>query len=103
MWEYQAKVTRVIDADTLEIQIDVGFSIYTEQDIRILGLNSPERNTPAGKAAIAFATGLFFVELTPRIVIKTEYDRSFTRYLGDVTLSDGRDYAAVIKEAGHGV
>lgn len=102
MWEYKGKVTRVIDGDTLEVLVDLGFHVYTSQHIRILDLNSPEKNTDAGKEALAYANKLFS-ELTPDIIVRTEYDRSFARFLGHVTLSDGSDYAAVMKAAGYGV
>lgn len=102
MWEYRASVERVIDADTLEVQIDCGFHIYTVQHVRVINLSSPEKNTPEGKEAIKFAK-IVFSDHSPDVIIRTEYDRSFTRYLAHVMLSNGKDYAEVMKAAGMGV
>ncbi|MFD5634784.1 hypothetical protein ACFWJM_11675 [Streptomyces sp. NPDC127077] len=41
---------------TYDIDIDLGFSIHTRRRVRLLGLNTPEKNTPEGKEAIAWAT-----------------------------------------------
>lgn len=102
MWEYRASVERVIDADTLEVQIDLGFHIYTVQHVRVLNLNCPEKNTEAGREAIAFAK-MVFQDHSPEVIIRTEYDRSFARFLAHVMLSNGRDYAEFMKTAGMGV
>lgn len=102
MWEYKGKVERVIDGDTLEILIDLGFHVYTNQHIRVLNLSCPEKRTEEGKAALAFST-MIFSQWGPDITLRTEYDRSFARFLGHITLSDGQDYAAVMKAAGMGV
>lgn len=101
MWEYRATLNRVVDADTLELIIDLGFSVYTNQHIRIINLNSPESNTPEGREAIAYSNNLF-EEVGTEVTVRTEYDRSFARYLGHVRLADGEDYATVMRVAGHG-
>lgn len=40
---YKAKVIRVIDGDTLVLNIDVGFRMFAEMPIRLYGINAPER------------------------------------------------------------
>ncbi len=42
MYKYKAKVERVIDGDTLEVTIDLGFKITTVQKLRLAGINTPE-------------------------------------------------------------
>lgn len=42
MYKYKAKVERVIDGDTLEVTIDLGFKITTFQKLRLAGINTPE-------------------------------------------------------------
>ena len=45
MYEYKAKVTKVVDGDTVDALIDCGFSIFSHQRIRLLGINAPESRT----------------------------------------------------------
>tara|TARA_R100000008_G_scaffold86663_1_gene80731 strand:- start:6822 stop:7181 length:360 start_codon:yes stop_codon:yes gene_type:complete len=45
MYEYKAKVTKVVDGDTVDALIDCGFSVFTHQRIRLLGINAPESRT----------------------------------------------------------
>ena len=45
MYEYTAKVLKVIDGDTLDLSIDLGFDIWTMQRVRLLGIDTPETHT----------------------------------------------------------
>ena len=46
MYEYYCEVTRIIDGDTLDVDIDLGFSVrLTKQRIRMLGIDTPESRT----------------------------------------------------------
>mgnify|MGYP003331650665 FL=1 len=45
-YEYNAKVTEVVDGDTVVIDIDLGFDvIFTKQKVRLLGVDTPESRT----------------------------------------------------------
>lgn len=51
---YKGYVHRVVDGDTAEISIDVGFGVILKsRKVRLLGLNAPERYTATGPAATA--------------------------------------------------
>ena len=46
MHEYKAKVTKVVDGDTIKCDIDLGFDIVmTNQTIRLYGIDTPESRT----------------------------------------------------------
>ena len=45
MFEYKVKITRVIDGDTVDGMIDLGFSVYRKIRIRLYGMNAPESRT----------------------------------------------------------
>ena len=45
MYEYKAKLDRVVDGDTVDLFIDLGFGIWTKQRIRLFGINTPESRT----------------------------------------------------------
>lgn len=42
MYEYNAKLKRVVDGDTLDLIIDLGFRMTTQQRIRLKGIDTPE-------------------------------------------------------------
>lgn len=41
-YEYLAVVTRVVDGDTLDVTIDLGFRVFSKQRIRLYGIDTPE-------------------------------------------------------------
>jgi len=45
MFEYSVKVLKVIDGDTLDVMIDLGFDIFTNQRVRLAGIDTPESRT----------------------------------------------------------
>ena len=49
MWTYQAHVLKVIDGDTIDVQIDLGFSIWFKTRMRMLGVDTAEKITAYGK------------------------------------------------------
>ncbi len=50
MYQYQAQVLRVIDGDTIEVDIDLGFKIRQVAVVRLAGINAPELSTQEGVA-----------------------------------------------------
>lgn len=44
-WRYQAQLDRVIDGDTVDAMIDLGFSTHRSIRIRFHGINTPESRT----------------------------------------------------------
>ena len=45
MYNYNAKCTRVVDGDTIDATIDLGFGIFVAKRIRLAGINAPESRT----------------------------------------------------------
>jgi len=50
MYEYQATVVRVIDGDTLVLDVDLGFYVTVRLSCRLLGLNAAELADGGGPA-----------------------------------------------------
>jgi endonuclease YncB( thermonuclease family) len=46
---YQAQIVEVIDGDTFDLMIDLGFNTFTKQRMRLYGIDAPEMRTKAGK------------------------------------------------------
>jgi micrococcal nuclease len=46
MFTYQATVLRIIDGDTVDVDIDLGFSVWLKkQRVRMMGIDTPESRT----------------------------------------------------------
>ena len=45
MYTYNAKLLRVVDGDTCDAQIDLGFDVSVKKRIRFAGINAPESRT----------------------------------------------------------
>lgn len=59
-WEWaRVRLVRIVDADTFDVEIDRGFYDRSVRRLRLLAVNAPERDTPEGKAAIAWVTQWF--------------------------------------------
>jgi len=58
MYIYNCKVLNVVDGDTIDIEIDLGFNIKVKERVRLIGLDTPEvfghNAEPAGTVASNF-------------------------------------------------
>ena len=46
MYEYNCKIDRVVDGDTVDVDIDLGFDVWMlKQRIRLYGVDTPESRT----------------------------------------------------------
>ncbi|MDQ0946008.1 thermonuclease family protein [Streptomyces sp. V1I1] len=97
---YPATLKHLVDADTLDLDIDVGFGIRVRERVRLLGLNTPEKNTPAGKAANAWATD-WLNQHAPELVVETHRKEKYGRWLATITAADGACLNSDLLEAGH--
>jgi len=48
VYDYNARITRVIDGDTFDVEVDAGFRIWYRSPLRLFGVNAPELRTPEG-------------------------------------------------------
>ncbi|MDP1579038.1 MAG: DUF1016 N-terminal domain-containing protein [Candidatus Didemnitutus sp.] len=105
LFTYSAVVRRTIDGDTLAISLQLPGRYEIEQKLRLRGVDCPEMDTAAGKAAKRFAESL--VAAATAVTIYTTKPDKYDRYLADVFLAP-RDAAEVflnnaILAAGHAV
>ena len=46
MYEYRAKINRVVDGDTVDVDIELGFGVVlADERVRIMGIDTPESRT----------------------------------------------------------
>ena len=91
MYEYRCTVVKIIDGDTVDVDIDLGFGIWMRNErIRLLGIDTPESRTrdkeekKYGLAAKKYLTEMLNDE--GGIVLKTKKDAEgkFGRILGEL-------------------
>lgn len=51
MYKYRGTVTRVVDGDTVDMKVDLGFRTFMELRFRLHGIDTPERGKPGWVAA----------------------------------------------------
>jgi len=111
MYEYKCKVTRVVDGDTVDIDIDLGFGVWLHKErVRIYGIDTPESRTrdleekKFGLMAKEFVKK--FVKgdkrnIKSNIILRTQkYDAKgkFGRILGDIIVDGTSLSDTMIKE-----
>ena len=115
MYEYRCKVIKVIDGDTVDVDIDLGFDIIIKGErVRIMGIDTPESRTrdkvekKFGLASKARLKELIGGRSGP--ILKTQINRKgedmrgkFGRILGDFVTDDGRLVTEILVEEGHAV
>ena len=46
MYEYKANVVKIVDGDTVDVNIDLGFGVWMmDERVRIMGIDTPESRT----------------------------------------------------------
>ena len=95
MYEYKSKILRVVDGDTVDVDIDLGFGVWLHKErVRIMGIDTPESRTrDKVEKKFGLASKARLKELMPIgsiQVLKTQIDKSgedkkgkFGRILGD--------------------
>mgnify|MGYP000113761462 CR=1 FL=1 len=91
MYTYRFTLDRIVDGDTVDISIDLGFDIRVKKRVRLSGINAPETRTlnpeekVAGLAAKKFLNTLLYASAgSGPMTIRTDIDKTgkFGRVLG---------------------
>ncbi len=88
LYTYKAFVERVIDGDTIHVQIDLGFDVWHRETIRLRGIDAFEIDEARGKRAKAFVERELKNE--PFVILKSTRDDKYGRYLGDIVYGKNR-------------
>jgi micrococcal nuclease len=88
MYCYNALVTRVVDGDTLDLLVDLGFYTQMKIRVRLLGVDTPEIygvDKAAGVTAKQYVESLV---LGRQVVVWTQKGDSFGRWLATIQVGD---------------
>ena len=107
MYIYSAKCLKVVDGDTIDARVDLGFDTFKKIRIRLVGINTPESRTrdleekERGLAAKARVKQLIS-ENKNKFVLHSQGVGKFGRCLGEIYLGDSKLNDILINE-GHAV
>ena len=93
VYEYSCEVKRVVDGDTVDVVIDLGFDIHYSSRVRLYGIDTPEsrtRNKDEKVRGIMSKEYLIDALSKGQVVIKTYRDKKgkFGRVLGEMYVED---------------
>ena len=104
MYEYNCQVKRVVDGDTIDVILDLGFSVLYKARVRLFGIDTPESRTRDKDEKVRGKMSSRFLKecvSSGDVVIRTELKDSrgkFGRVLGTVMV-DGVDINKAMCEA----
>ena len=105
MYEYRCKVRRVVDGDTVDIDIDLGFGVWLHKErVRIYGIDTPESRTrdkeekKYGLMAKEFVKQFVKGDSIKLTTQKYDAKGKFGRILGDIIVDNKSLSDAMIQE-----
>lgn len=112
MYEYRAKLVKVVDGDTVDVDIDLGFGVWLQDErVRIMGIDTPESRTSdkvekvfglASKDRLKSLLGKDCILKTFAAKDGEDMKGKFGRILGDFVVDD-RMVTDILIEEGHAV
>jgi len=112
MYEYKAKLVKVVDGDTVDVDIDLGFGVWLKNErVRVMGIDTPESRTRDKVEKIFGLAAKDRVEelIKKDMILKTfaakdgeDMKGKFGRILGDFIIGD-KMLTEILIEEGHAV
>ena len=104
MYEYRCKLVKVIDGDTIDVDIDLGFGVWLKKErVRLVGIDTPESRTrDLEEKKYGLAAQEFLIKWTGagELRLKTQKDKTgkFGRILGELWTFDTNINQKMIEE-----
>ena len=102
MYTYNIELLRVVDGDTVDVKIDLGFDIWVKKRVRFLGVNTPECRTKdleeKAKGLAAKDRVKQLLEGCNRIQLKSHGVGKYGRCLGELSIDivDGKENLTLV-------
>ena len=113
MYEYKCKIIKIVDGDTVDVDLDLGFGVWLRDErVRIMGIDTPESRTSDkvekifGLAAKERLSSLLGADATLLSQVKSNGENmkgKFGRILGDFKTMNGDTVTTKLMEEGHAV
>ena len=96
MYEYRCKIVKIVDGDTVDVDIDLGFGVWMHKErIRLYGIDTPESRTrdldekKYGLIAKSWIEKFMPVGSTQTLITQKDKSGKFGRILGKFRVNDG--------------
>ena len=96
MYEYRCKIVKIIDGDTVDVDIDLGFGVWMHKErIRLYGIDTPESRTrdldekKYGLIAKGWIEKFMPVGSMQTLITQKDKSGKFGRILGKFRVNDG--------------
>jgi micrococcal nuclease len=94
MYKYKAKVLRIVDGDTLDLTVDLGFGFTFRARVRLADFDAPESFRPSCQAEKEHANEVvaFLEEVIPKgteVLLDTNKTGKYGRWIGDIEARGG--------------
>lgn len=83
-----AKVTNIVDGDTFDCEVDLGFGVKIKDRFRVIGIDAPEKFGITQSAGLKSKKYLVDNLLNKNIVLRSNRLDGFRRYLADVYITN---------------
>lgn len=104
MYLYEARVEKIVDGDTIEFSVDLGFHIYFREQMRIAHYAAPEIDgieLPLGMIAKQALEKLLPIGTV--VTIRSHKTEKFGRWLADVIWEGGGSLSDLLIKQGYGL
>jgi micrococcal nuclease len=91
MFEYHAKVLKIVDGDTIDVMVDLGMGVHRKERLRFSRINAWEtRGTHKAKGKLAKARVAELIPIGEKILVKTEKDKrgKYGRYIAEIYFTE---------------
>jgi len=96
VYEYKVKVLKVVDGDTVDVDIDLGFKVWLRNErVRLHGIDTPEsrtRDLEEKKYGLAAKNFLKTALKNGTVVMKVHDRGKFGRILGELFVKDNEGH-----------
>lgn len=94
MYQYSAILVRVVDGDTFDADVDLGFHVFVRLRFRLLDVDTPERGQPGFSEATSKLRNLLVDEAKPgehggSFVVESKKTGKYGRWLAKIPTNDG--------------
>ena len=106
MYEYRVDVLHIVDGDTVDVDIDLGFGVWIRDErVRIMGIDTPESRTrDLAEKKLGLAAKARLGELCHgNFKVKSLGKGKYGRILGIPYTEDGKDICQMLIDEGHAV
>jgi micrococcal nuclease len=104
MYQYKAKVLKVVDGDTFDAEVDLGFNMFARVRFRLKGFDTPEVHRPKNKEELE--RGLAAKRLVESLILNkvvtlnTYKEAVYNRWEADCILPGGGSLKERLQDAG---